>query len=85
MFDWLKEYHPDLPSVSVRTAYNFVMYVRQKHNIPVVKDGSRTYFPVEELPYGDQAQVDFGQYNMRTPDKRRKKSILFAWCYHVAA
>ncbi len=77
MFDWLKEYHPDLPPVSVRTAYNFVMYVRQKHNIPVVKDGSRTYFPVEELPYGDQAQVDFGQYNMRTPDKRRKKVYFF--------
>ncbi len=76
MFDWLKEHHPDLPHVSVRTAYNFVMYVRQKHNIPVVK-ADRTYFPVEELPYGDQAQIDFGQYNMRTPDNRRKKVHFF--------
>ena len=77
MFDWLKEYHPDLPPVSVRTAYNFVMYVRQKYNIPIVTDDTRTYFPVEELPYGDQAQVDFGQYNMRTPDQRRKKVHFF--------
>lgn len=76
IFDWLKEHHPELPDVSVRTAYNFVMYVRQKYNIPIVKP-ARTYFPVEDLPYGDQAQVDFGQYNMRTPGNTRKKVHFF--------
>lgn len=75
--DWLKEAYDDLPEVSVRTVYDFVMFVRQKHNIPVVK-AFREYFPVEELPYGDQAQVDFGEYNMRTSTGKRKKVRFFA-------
>jgi transposase len=70
--DWLKEHHPDFPQVSPRTVYNFVMYVRQKHNIPVVPR-YREYFPVEELPYGEQAQVDFGEYNMQLSNGKRKK------------
>ena len=74
--DWLKEHHPDFPEVSPRTVYNFVMFVRQKHNIPVVKV-CREYFPVEELPYGEQAQVDFGEYNMRLSDGKRKKVRFF--------
>ena len=77
MHDWLKEHHPDLEEVSVRTVFNFVMFVRQKYNIPLVKV-SRQYFPVEELPYGRQAQVDFGSYNMRMADGRHKKINFFA-------
>ena len=75
--DWLKEYHPDFPGVGPRTIYNFVMFVRQKHNIPYVPV-TREYFPVEELPYGEQAQVDFGEYNMRMADGKRKKVRFFA-------
>jgi hypothetical protein len=75
--DWLKEHNPSFPQVSSRTVYNFVMYVRQKHNIPFV-NVSREYFPVEELPYGEQAQVDFGEYNMRLLDGTRKKVKFFA-------
>ena len=75
--DWLKEHHPDFPQVSTKTVYNFVMYVRQVHNIPVVKP-TRDYLPVEELPYGEQAQVDFGEYNMRMSDGKRKKVYFFA-------
>ena len=74
--DWLKEHHPDFSEVSPRTVYNFVMFVRQKYNIPVVRV-CREYFPVEELPYGEQAQVDFGEYNMRLPDGKRKKVRFF--------
>jgi len=74
--DWLKECHDAFPQVSVRTVYNFVMYVRQKHNIPFVK-APREYFPVEELPYGEQAQVDFGEYNMRMADGKKKKVKFF--------
>lgn len=77
IFDWLKEHHPCLPDVSVRTVFNFVMHVRQKHNIPFEHAG-RTYFPIEELPYGSQAQVDFGQYNMRTTAGSRVKVHFFA-------
>jgi len=75
--DWLKEHHSDFPQVSAKTVYNFVMYIRQVHNIPVVKP-IREYLPVEELPYGNQAQVDFGEYNMRLSNGKRKKVHFFA-------
>ena len=74
--DWLLEHHPDLPKVSSRTVYNFVMFVRHKHNIPYISI-VREYFPVEELPYGEQAQVDFGEYNMLLSDGKRKKVKFF--------
>ena len=77
MFDWLKEHHSDLPDVCEKTVYNFVMDIRQKHNIPIL-DSFREYFPVEELPYGEQAQVDFGECNMRHHGKSRKKVYFFA-------
>lgn len=76
MHDWLKEYHPNLPDITGRSVYNFVMFVRASRNIPVVGAG-RDYFPVEELPWGEQAQVDFGQYNMRTSSGGRKKVWFF--------
>ncbi len=75
--DWLKEYQPDFPEVGPRTVYNFVMFVRQKHNIPYVPV-TREYFPIEESPYGEQAQVDFGEYNIRMADGKRKKVRFFA-------
>ena len=75
--DWLKEHHPDFPEINSRTVYNFVMFVRQKYNIPYVKMG-REYFPIEELPHGEQAQVDFGAYNMRMSSGARKKVKFFA-------
>ena len=75
--DWLKEHHPDLPDVSAKTVYNYTMYIRQKYNLPVDCIG-RQYFPVELLPYAEQAQVDFGVYNMRTPSGKQKKVFFFA-------
>jgi len=75
--DWLKEHHPEFPRTGPRTVYNFVMFVRRKHNIPVVKV-SREYFPIGELPYGEQAQIDFGHYNMRLANGKRKRISFFA-------
>lgn len=77
MHDWLKESYADLPEVTGRTVFNFVMYVRQKYNIPFIRM-TREYFAVDELPYGQQAQVDFGQYNMRQASGNRKKVWFFA-------
>lgn len=77
LHDWLKEHHPDFPNVTSRTVYNFVMFVRQKHNIPVIPH-IREYFSVEELPYGEQSQVDFGDYNMLQSNGKRKKVKFFA-------
>jgi transposase len=76
VFDWLKEHHGDLPCVSVRTVYNFVIRVRQKYQIPL-EEAPREFFIVEELPYGRQAQADFGQYLLYTVDKKRKKVYFF--------
>lgn len=76
MHDWLKEHYPDFPKVSQKTVFNFVHWVREKHNLPHVKQ-PRQYHPVEELPYGKQAQVDFGEYNMRTTDGKRVKVCFF--------
>lgn len=76
MHDWLKEHYPDFPKVSQKTVFNFVHWVREKHNLPLVKE-PRQYHPVEELPYGKQAQVDFGEYNMRTSCGKRVKVCFF--------
>ena len=74
--DWLREHYSDLPHVTPRTVYSFVMFVRHKYNIPITTL-SREYFPVEQLVYGEQAQVDFGQYNMRFDYGKRKKVWFF--------
>ncbi|MEX2569376.1 MAG: IS21 family transposase [Cyclobacteriaceae bacterium] len=76
MHDWLKEHFHDLPKVSQKTVFNFVFWVRGKHNLPFVK-APREYEMVEELPYGKQAQVDFGEYNMRNTSGNRVKVFFF--------
>ncbi len=70
--DWLKEHHKDFINVSEKTVFNFVLFVRNKYGIPKPFN-YREYSQVEELPYGKQAQVDFGEYNMTTYDGKRKK------------
>ena len=76
IYDWLLEHHKNLPQVDSRTVYNFVMFVRRKYNIPIVSK-VRDYFPVDESAYGEQAQVDFGDYNMRYAEGNRKKVKFF--------
>lgn len=76
MHDWLMEHFPDFPGVTTKTVYNFVMWVRQKHHLPRTSS-IRQYNAVEELPYGQQAQVDFGQYNMRNGLGKRVKVWFF--------
>lgn len=76
MHDWLKENHPDFPIVSQKTVFNFVSWVRKKHQLPVVKT-ERQFQQLEETPYGKQAQVDFGEYNMRTTTGTRVKVFFF--------
>ena len=76
MHDWLKEHYAHFPEVSPKTVYNFVMRVRQTHNIPKISH-SRDFCIVEELAYGRQAQVDFGEYNMRDGQGKRVKVYFF--------
>ena len=75
--DWLKENFDDLIDINEKTVFNFVLSVRKKHGIP--KPFSlRDYAQVEELAYGKQAQVDFGEYNMTTEEGKRKKIYFFS-------
>ncbi|MBE9202129.1 IS21 family transposase [Nodularia sp. LEGE 06071] len=76
LHDWLKEHHQDFPKVSVKTVFNFVAWVRQKYHLPRLSP-VRDYEMVEELAYGKQAQVDFGEYNLRTSDGKRVKVFFF--------
>jgi transposase len=70
--DWLKEHYDDFVNVSEKTVFNFVLYIREKHGIPKPFN-YRDCSQVEQLPYGQQAQVDFGEYNMSTEEGKRKK------------
>jgi transposase len=70
--DWLKENFKDLIDVNAKTVFNFVLYVRSKYGIPKPFN-NRDYTQVDELPYGKQAQADFGEYNMTTDEGKRKK------------
>jgi transposase len=74
--DWLKEHHSNFRAVSPKTVYNYVMGIRQKYGIPK-EEATREYFAVEELPYGFQAQADFGQYIMRNVETKRKRVYFF--------
>ncbi|WP_312793028.1 hypothetical protein [Sphingobacterium sp.] len=62
MHDWLREHYPDFPQVSPKTVFNFVQDIRAEFNIPK-EVSTRDFQMVAELPYGEQAQVDFGFYN----------------------
>jgi transposase len=78
MHDWLKESHPDFPETNAKTVFNFVKAIRGKYNIPKMEK-QRDYTCVPELPYGYQAQVDFGFYNMSTTLGKVKKVQFFTF------
>ena len=80
IFDWLKENFQELPVVNEKTVFNYTLHVRRKHNIPK-PFVSREFSKVEELPYGKQAQVDFGEYTMSTDHGKRKKVYFFQWYF----
>ena len=78
IYDWLRENYPDtLPEVDMKTVYNFVQYVRNRYEIPKPQTSSRDYEPIIETPYGEYAQVDFGERWMNTADRRRRKVYFF--------
>lgn len=77
--DKLKENFQDLPDFHSKTVYNFVRTVRKKYDIPKPKKkDSRVFEKLPETAYGKQAQVDFGETFMQTPEGKRKKVYFFA-------
>jgi len=75
--DWLKENFDDIIKVNEKTVFNYVLSIRNKYGIPKPFN-YRDYAQVEELPFGKQAQVDFGEYNMTTEYGKRKKVYFFS-------
>jgi len=65
--DWLLEHYPQV-KVSRRTVSNYVSWIRELYHLPKPRreKQGRVYSAIEDLPYGDQAQVDFGFYQMKT-------------------
>jgi transposase len=55
-----------------------VQSVRSKYNLPKTEP-VREYATVSELSYGQQAQVDFGFYNMTTSQGKTKKVQFFTF------
>jgi transposase len=58
VYDFLHEKHGDLPG-SERTLRNYLAYLKAAGLAG--KGKGREYRPVDPLPYGKQAQIDFGQ------------------------
>ncbi len=58
VYDYLHERHGDLPG-SERTLRNYLSWLKASGAIG--KGPGREYRPVAPLPYGKQAQIDFGQ------------------------
>jgi transposase len=75
--DRLKEAHPDHPVVHSKTIYNFVQNIRNEHGIKKCASEPRQYQKLPETEYGQQAQADYGEYNMLTHGVSRKKVYFF--------
>ena len=75
--DWLKEQYPGFRVVSSKTVYSYVQSVRQKYHLPKVFS-SRIYQQVKECAYGQQVQVDFGEYPMTDTEGHRRKVYFMA-------
>lgn len=77
--DHLKEHYDDFPEIHSKTIFNFVQTIRKQYNIPKPKVSEQRIFEkIPETPYGQQAQVDFGETWMQTKDDTRKKVYFFA-------
>ena len=77
VLDHLKEHFPDLPVVSEKTVYNYVMRIREEEGIPKQVEPTRQMHKLPEFEYGEQAQVDWGEQWMSDTSGRRVKVWFF--------
>lgn len=75
VFDWIKEKDSDF-SMSERTVRSYIEKLRKKHELHKLKV-SRQYLAIPETLPAEQAQVDMGQINLFTENKKIKKLHLF--------
>lgn len=70
--DRLKEKYPEAPEVHSKTVFNFVKSIRQECGISKKSPRVRIYQKLPETDYGQQTQVDFGEFNMHTEQSPKK-------------
>lgn len=77
IYDWVKERTGMiiLP-FRQRSFRNYVKALRDEYDIPK-PETTRQYEAVEDLPMGEQAQVDMGEILLETPSGKRKKAYGF--------
>lgn len=69
--DWLKEENPDF-EISASTVRKYVSDLRDFYSIP--KDTYvRTFEAIEELPMGQQIQVDWGEITLKNRENKKVK------------
>lgn len=71
IYDWLQDKF-DIQSVAENTVRNYVNHLREHYHIPKVAV-HRIYGAVDELPPGQQIQVDFGEIIVDTSSGGRQK------------
>lgn len=71
IYDWLQDKF-DIQSVAENTVRNDVNHLREYYHIPKVSV-NRRYDAVDELPPGQQIQVDFGEIIVETSSGGRQK------------
>lgn len=61
VYDYLEELHDQLPGTE-RTLRSYIDFLIDSGELKL-GEKNRKYLPVQELPYGQQMQLDFGEYN----------------------
>ena len=76
--DHLKEaYGKEVEGICSKTVFNYVVHIRAKYSIPKFERPPRPYDKLPELPFGEYAQADFGEYWMQRTDGRHLKVYFF--------
>jgi hypothetical protein len=83
MHDWLKEHYPGFPEVTPKTVYNFVMWVRQRHNIPI-PEPQREYCIVESCPGDNRHRLTSGSTICVMDRARESRYTSFPWFFPAA-
>jgi hypothetical protein len=81
--DWLKEHHPDLPEVSPRTVFNFVMFIRQKYNIPY-EPVTRSFFLSKSWLTGTRRRLILVSTICDVQTVNVKRFFSLPWCFLAA-
>ncbi|WP_062198234.1 IS21 family transposase [Massilibacterium senegalense] len=69
ILDWLQEKFEDL-EVAESTVRLYIRELRKEHDIPK-ESTARSYEAIPEIPLDKQMQIDFGQTEQLTPDRKQ--------------